>query len=137
VFDLVTGQVAGHGERDQGEARRAGGHHDRREPLLGAAQHQSRSEGHALLPFQVLEVAEHQDPVPGGDSEDRQEPDERSQREDAVTELDGEHPAHERHRQEQEREHRKPQAAEGRLEQQEDRDRGTYTEQEQPILRGI
>ena len=91
---------------------------------LRAPQHERRTEGLALLPLEVLEVADHQDPVARGDPEHGQEPDQRAERQHAVAEPHGQHAAHQGHRQQQEGQRRQAQAAEGRLQQQEDRDRG-------------
>ena len=76
--------------------------------------------GIALLALEVLEVADHQDAVAGGDPEDGEEPDQRAERQHAVAEPYGEHSADERHRQQQERQQppaagcRTPPAAAGR-----------------------
>ena len=62
----------------------------------------ARAERHALLVFEVLEVADQHDAVAGRDAEDREEPDERAERDDAVAEETASDAADERHRQRQE-----------------------------------
>jgi hypothetical protein len=117
VFDLVTGQVAGDSQRDEREARRQGGHEDRRQAFARTADDEPAPEGLALLALKVLEVVDHHDPVPGRDPEHREEADERPKRDDPAGEPSGQDPADEREREGQERQHRQSRAPERRLQQ--------------------
>jgi hypothetical protein len=65
---------------------RGRGHRDPREALLRAAEDELAPERLALVPLEVLGVADHEDAVARGDPEDGQEGDQRAQRQDAVAE---------------------------------------------------
>ena len=106
------------------QARRQRGHQDRRQPLAGSAQDELRAEGLALVPLEMLEVVDHQDPVARGDPEDGEEADQRAEREHAAADERRQRPADERHRQRQEGQRREPPAPERGLQEQEDRERG-------------
>ena len=56
MLDLVTGDASSHREGHERQAGRRGGHEDRREPLLGPAQHEVGAERDALPVLEVLEV---------------------------------------------------------------------------------
>ena len=89
----------------------------------------------ALVLLEVLEVADLHDAVAGHDPEDREEPDERAERDDAVAEeVGGQHAADERHRQREERERRQAPAAERRQQEEEDADGGEDAVEEQPAV---
>src|SRR5215207_6628366 len=91
VLDLMTGDAASDRQRYQRKPSSPRGHQDRREPLLRPAQYQTWPEHLALFLLQVLEVADHQNPVSSRDAEHGQKPDQRAQREDAPAQPNGEH----------------------------------------------
>ena len=71
----------------RGNERQAGGqggHQDRGEPLLRAAQDQSEAERLAFLRLQVAVVADQHDAVAGRDAQHRHEPDQRAERQHAA-----------------------------------------------------
>ena len=76
-------------------------------------------------------------PLRAGDTQHRQEADQRAERDDPVAQVGGQHPAHQRRGQSQEDERGQPPAAEGGLQQQEDADGGGDAEAEQPLLGGL
>src|SRR5512133_2672234 len=63
VLDLMTGDAAGDDERQERQRRCQRGHQDRRQPLLRAPQDERTPEGLALVAFEMLEVADHEDAV--------------------------------------------------------------------------
>ena len=97
----------------------------------------SRPNGTPSTLFEVLQVADHQDPVAGGDPEHGEEADERAEVDVADEQPRGEDAADERHRQRQEHQRREPDALERRLEQEQDRDRRAEAHQQQPVLGGL
>src|SRR5215218_6569981 len=99
VLYLMTSHAARNRKWHQRQPRSPGGHQNRRKPLLGPAKHQTGPELLALFVLEVLEVADHQDPVSSCDAEHGQEPDQRAQREDAAAHPHCQHPASQRHRQ--------------------------------------
>ena len=102
------------------EPGRERGHHDRREPLARAAQHQLRAERLALVAFEVLVVVDHHDAGPGRDPEDREEPDQRRRaRPRGRAEVRRDHATRQRDRQVEEREPREPPRVQRDPEQQE------------------
>src|SRR5829696_7413776 len=132
----MTSDAARNRQRHQRKSCSPGGHQDRREALFRPAQDERRPERLALFALEVLEVADHQDPVSSRDAEHGQEPDQRAEREDTATQPHREHPAHQRHRQGQEEHERQAQAREGGLQEGEDRERRSETVDEQVLLRG-
>ena len=80
VLDLLPGDPAGDDQGDEGEARGQRGHHDRGDPLTGTLDDQVGTERHALVVLEVLEMADHHDPVAGHDAENGEEPDLRAQK---------------------------------------------------------
>ena len=130
----MAGNVAFDHERHEREPGRQGRHQDRRQALLRAAHHELRPEHLALVGLEVLEMVDHQDAVPSRDPEHRVEPDERAERQDAAADPCGECSSDQCNRQRDEGQRRETKAPERRLEQEKDRDRGTDSVDEQPIL---
>ena len=85
VFDLLTGDIAANHQGHQGQPGCQRRHHDRCDPLTRAALDKGRAKGFALLLFQMLEVADHHDSISGGDPQDSEQPDERTERKNATT----------------------------------------------------
>src|SRR5215207_1986389 len=117
---LMTGDAARYRQRHQRQSRCRGGHQDRRQPLLGPAQDELGPEVLALFSLQVLEVANHQDPVSSRDAEHGQKPYQRAQREDAAAQPHREHSSNQRHRQGEEEQQCQTQTPEGSLKQKQD-----------------
>ena len=84
MLDLVAGLRAAEHDRHQRQAGGERGHQDRREPFLGAAQHQVAAERHPFLDLEMPVVADQHDAVARGDAEDGDESDERSERQHAA-----------------------------------------------------
>ena len=71
-------------QRDKGQRGGQGRHQDRRQAFACTADHKRRAEGLALLVLQVLEMTDQQNAVAGRDSEYREEPDQRPEREHTI-----------------------------------------------------
>src|SRR5215218_8536628 len=123
VLDLITGDAASNRKRYQRQPRSRGGHQDRRQPLLGPAKHQTGPERLALFTLQVLEVADHQDPVSSRYAKDGQKPDQRAKREDTSTYPHREHSSNQRHRQGKEEQQSQAQTPEESLQEKQDHER--------------
>src|SRR5215212_7417582 len=136
VLDLITGDAASYRKRHQRQSRSRGCHQDRRQPLLRPAKYQSRPERLALFTLQVLEVADHQDPVSCCDAEDGQKPDQRAQREYAPAHPHCEHSSNQRHRQGEEEQQSQAQTPEGSLQEKQDHERYGDPVDEQALLGG-
>src|SRR5215212_4061627 len=115
VLDLITGDAARNRQGNERQPRSRGGHQDRREPLLRPAQDEPGPELLALFALEVLEVADHQDPVSSRDAEHGQKSDQRAQREYAAAHPYRQHSAHQRHRQREEEQQSQTQTPEGSL----------------------
>src|SRR5215218_1107887 len=120
VLDLVTSHAASYRKRHQRQPRSPCSHQDRRQPLLRPAKYQRGPKLLALFPLQVLEVADHQDPVSSRYAKDSQKPDKRAKREDASAHPHREHSAHQRHRQGEEEQQSQAQTPEGSLQEEQD-----------------
>src|SRR5215218_7348028 len=136
VLDLVTSHASCNRKRYQRQPSSTGGHQDRREALLRPAKHQSRPERLALFLFEVLEVADHKDPVSCRDAEHGKETDQRAQREDATAHPHCEHSPNQRHRQGEEKQQSKTQTPEGSLQEEQEHERHGYPVDQQALLRG-
>src|SRR5829696_4961288 len=123
VLDLMTSHAARNRKRYQRQPRSPSGHQDRREALLRPAQHQTWPERLALFALQVLEVADHQDPVSSRYAEHGQKPDQRTQREDGAAHPHCKHSASQRHRQGKKEQQSKTQTPEGSLQEEQDHQR--------------
>src|SRR5215211_3635324 len=134
VLDLMTSHAARNRKRYQRQPRSPSGHQDRREALLRPAQHQTWPERLALFALQVLEVADHQDPVSSRYAEHGQKPDQRTQREDAPAQPHCKHSAHQRHRQGEEEQESQTQTPEGSLQEEQDSQRYDDPVDQQALL---
>src|SRR5512133_1665737 len=136
MFNLLTGALTEDHQRNQGQARGQRGHQDRRQSFSSPPHHQVTSERHALLTFQVLEVIDQQDPVPSGDAENGEESDQRAERHDSTAEEGCDDATNQGHRQSQEAQQGEAPAAEGGLQQQQDRGTGKHrSHQQYPLSR--
>src|SRR5829696_5141563 len=136
VLYLMTGDAASNRKRHQRKPSSPGGHQDRREPLLRPAQDEPGPEHLALFLLEVLEVADHQDPVSGCDAEHGQEPNQRAQREDASAQPHRKHSSNQRHGQGEEEQQSQAQTPEGSLQEEQDRQRYCDPVDQQALLRG-
>src|SRR5215213_9813951 len=136
VLYLITGDAARYRQRYQRQPRCRGGHQDRREPFLGPAQDELGPKLLALFSLQVLEVADHQDPVSSRDPEHGQKPYQRAQREYATAKPHRKHSSNQRHRQGEEEQQSKSQTPEGSLKEEQDHQRYGYPVDQQALLRG-
>src|SRR5215211_5197645 len=136
VLDLMTSHAASNRKRYQRQSRSPRGHQDGREALLRPAKHQTWPERLTLFMLQVLEVADHQDPVSSRYAEDGQKPDQRTQREDTSTHPHRKHSASQRHRQGKKEQQSKTQTSEGSLQQEQDHQRYGDPVDEQALLGG-
>src|SRR5215204_3910439 len=134
VLDLITGYAASYRKRYQRQSRSRGGHQNRRKPLLGPAQHQTGPKLLALFVLEVLEVADHQDPVSSRDAEHGQKPYQRAHREDASTQPHRKHSASQRHRQGKKEQQSQTQTPEGSLQEEQDHQRYGDPVEEQTLL---
>ena len=123
-FDLVAGNIAGPNQRHQGQPGSSGRHQDGRQALLGAPQDQLPPKGHTFLCFEVLEVVDHHDPVAGGNPQNGQEANYRTQRNDATAEVSRQNTSDQGHGQAQEGEHRQAGALERSMQKEEDAQQG-------------
>src|SRR5215213_6518 len=123
VLDLVTSHAASYRKRHQRQPRSPCSHQDRRQPLLRPAKYQRGPKLLALFPLQVLEVADHQDPVSSRYAKDSQKPDQRAKREDTSTHQHREHSSNQRHRQGKEEQQSQAQTPEGSLQEKQDHER--------------
>src|SRR5215212_4461635 len=119
----MAGDAASYRKRHQRQSRSTCSHQDRREALLRSPKHQARPERLVLFVLEVLEVADHKDPVSSRDAEHGQKPDQRAQREDAAAQPHREHSASQRHRQGKEEQQSQTQTPEGSLQEEQDHQR--------------
>src|SRR5215218_9070297 len=123
VLDLMTSHAASYRKRHQRQPRSPCSHQDRRQPLLGPPKHETWPERLALFVLEVLEVADHKDPVSSRDAEHGQKPDQRAQREDTPPHPHREHSPNQRHRKGEEEQQSKTQTPEGSLQEEQDHQR--------------
>src|SRR5215208_3542676 len=119
----MTCHAARYRQGHERKPRSRGGHQDRRQPLLRPTQDEPWPERLALFALEVLEVADHQDPVPSRDAEHGQKPYQRAQREDASTQPHCEHSSNQRHRQGKKEQQSQSQTPEGSLQEEQDHQR--------------
>src|SRR5215217_5078360 len=136
VLDLMSSHAACNRKRYQRQPRSPSGHQDGRQPLLRPAQHQTGPERLAFFTLQVLEVADHKDPVSSRDAEHGQKPDQRTQREDASAHPHCKHSASQRHRQGKKEQQSKTQTPEGSLKEEQDHQRYGDPVDQQALLGG-
>src|SRR5215207_4384765 len=134
MLDLMTSHAARHRQRHQRKTRSTGGHQDGREALLRPAKHQTGPERLALFALQVLEVADHQDPVSSRYAEHGQKPDQRTQREDGAAHPHRKHSTSQRHRQGKKEQQSQTQTPEGSLQEEQDHQRYGDPVEEQTLL---
>ena len=107
------------------------------EPLAGAADHQLDAERLALLTLEVLEVADHQDAVTGGDAEHGEESDERAERDRADAPQAASIPPTSATGSVRNSSMASRKLSERGLQQQQDGERGGQPHLQQPALRGL
>ena len=96
AFDFAAGFAGADGQREQAERGHEGRHHDRDEPLGGAAKRGLEVPGASFHRDEMIEMGDHHDGIAGGDAEERDEAHERADGEGAAAEERRQHAADER-----------------------------------------
>jgi len=135
VLDLVPRRVAGDDQRQQGEAGAGGGHQDRHQPLLRAADDQVRPERLPLEAAEVIVVRQQHDAVPRRDADHGDEPDQRAERHDAAGQRHPDHAADQRERQAEPNQGGDPGRGELEPDEEQDADQTGEPHRPQPLAR--